>query len=195
VLLFLFEGNDFEDSRVRPEYALARFGRRYYSLFSEFNTYRVTMSLYKRLTRRRAIHEGSAIELVELGGKKMAFYRPYVDVTRRAAFPDPANFEHTLADLKPLLDRVYFVPTKYRVYEKYLKLPSALPNAQWDYLNSLCQKYQLRCSNLTAPLARQSDALLKQGEFTWWRDDTHWNRHGIAVAARVVASDLGAQKK
>jgi hypothetical protein len=36
--------------------------------------------------------------------------------------------------------------------------------------------------------------LLKKGEFTWWRDDTHWNRHGIAVAARVVAGDVGASR-
>ncbi|MCK7577677.1 MAG: hypothetical protein MZV65_18990 [Chromatiales bacterium] len=31
---------------------------------------------------------------------------------------------------------------------------------------------------------------LKKGELLWWRDDTHWNRAGIAVAARVVAADL-----
>jgi hypothetical protein len=191
VLLFIFEGNDFEESRARPEYALARFGRRYYSLFSDFNTYRVTMSLYKRLTRGRAIHAGSAIEVHELAGKKVAFYQPYIAVTRRASWPEPQGFEQTLAGLKPVLERVYFVPTKYRVYFKHLKPDEKLPNAQWDYLNGLCRKYQLRCSNLTEPLVRESDALLKQGEFTWWRDDTHWNRHGIAVAARMVATDLG----
>ena len=192
VLLFIFEGNDFEESRARPEYALARFGRRYYSLFSEFNTYRVTMSLYKRLTRGRAIREGSAIEMAELGGKKVAFYQQYIAVTRRASWPEPQGFEQTLAGLKPVLEHVYFIPTKYRVYSKHLKPDEKLPNAQWDYLNGLCRKYQLRCHNLTEPLVRESDALLQQGEFTWWRDDTHWNRHGIAVAARVVASDLGA---
>jgi len=191
VLLFIFEGNDFEESRGRPEHALARYGRRYYSLFSEFNTYRVTMSLYKRLTRGRAIREGSAIEMAELGGKKVAFYQQYIAVTRRASWPEPEGFEQTLAGLKPVLDHVYFIPTKYRVYSKHLKPDEKLPNAQWDYLNGLCRKYQLRCRNLTEPLVRESDALLKQGEFTWWRDDTHWNRHGIAVAARVVASDLG----
>jgi hypothetical protein len=190
VLLFIFEGNDFEESRARPEYALARFGRRYYSLFSDFNTYRVTMSLYKRLTRGRAIHEGSAIEVHELAGKKVAFYQPYIAVTRRASWPEPEGFEKTLADIKPVLERVYFVPTKYRVYFKHLKPDENLPNAQWEYLNGLCRKYQLRCSNLTEPLVRESDILLKQGEFTWWRDDTHWNRHGIAVAARMVANDL-----
>jgi hypothetical protein len=172
-------------------FAVARFGRRYFCVFSEFITYRVTMSLYKRLTRGRAIREGSAIEMAKLGGKQVAFYQQYIAVTRRASWPEPQGFEQTLADLRPVLERVYFIPTKYRVYFKHLKPDEKLPNAQWDYLDGLCRKYQLRCSNLTEPLVRASDALLQQGEFTWWRDDTHWNRHGIAVAARVVATDLG----
>ena len=190
VLLFLFEGNDFEESRTRPDYALARFGRRYFSLFSEFNTYRVTKSLYKRFTRGRSIREGSAIELADLGGKKVAFYRPYIDVTRRATWPEPEGFAQTLAGLKPALERVYFIPTKYRVYDKYVHPDEVLPNAQWDYLKGLCTTLQLQCRNLTEALLRESEYLLKQGQFTWWRDDTHWNRYGIAVAARAVASDL-----
>ena len=192
VLLFLFEGNDFEENRGRKANALARYGRRYYEMFSGLNTYRVTMSLYKRLTRRHNIRAGSDIELAELGGKKVAFYRMYVDVTRRAQLSEPEGFERAIESMRPYIERVYFIPTKYRVYSRYLKPEEALPSAQWDYLNGICRKYTLRCTDLTAPLVRESDSLLKKGEYTWWRDDSHWNRRGIAVAARVVASDLGA---
>lgn len=192
VLLFLFEGNDFEESRGRKASALARYGRRYYAMFSGFNTYRVTMSLYKRLTRSRDIRAGSGLEVVELGGKKMAFYKLYADVTRRAQLSEPEGFERNMESMRPYIERVYFIPTKYRVYSRHLKPGVVLPNAQWDYLNGVCRKYTLRCTDLTVPLVRESDSLLKKGEYTWWRDDTHWNRHGIAVAARVVADDLGA---
>ena len=192
VLVFLFEGNDFEESRGRRDAALARYGRRYYELFSEFSTYRVTKSLLKRLTRARSIHAGSDLELAELGGKKMAFYRRYMDVTRRVSPPNPEGFERTIESLRPHIERVYFIPTKYRVYAKHLQPGAALPNAQWEYLDGVCRKFQMRCTDLTGPLVRESDALLKKGEFTWWRDDTHWNRRGIAVAARVVAADLNA---
>lgn len=192
VLVFLFEGNDFEESRGRKEDALARYGRRYYQMFSEFSTYRVTKSLIKRLTRARSIHAGSDLELAELGGKKMAFYRRYMDVTRRASPPNPEGFERVVESLRPHIERVYFIPTKYRVYARHLQPGETLPNAQWQYLDGICRKFQMRCTDLTGPLRRESDALLKQGEFTWWRDDTHWNRHGIAVAARVVAGDLSA---
>jgi hypothetical protein len=195
VLLFLFEGNDFEESRGRKKSALARYGRRYYEMFSGLNTYRVTMSLVKRLTRARDIRAGSGLELVELGGKPLAFYRQYMDVTRRPTLPEPEGFVRTLEALRPAIERVYFIPTKYRVYAGHLKGAAPLPNAQWAYLAGLCRKYELRCTDLTTALVREADARLKHGEFIWWRDDTHWNGRGIAVAARVVAADLDAGRE
>jgi len=194
VLLFLFEGNDFDDIRAPNENMLARYGRRYYGMFSEFSTYRVTKSLLKRLTRARSIHASTEIELVELGGKKMAYYRYYMDVTRRTQVPDPEGFERAIESMGAHIERVYFIPTKYRVYSRHSKPGETLPSAQWDYLHGICRKYMLRCTDLTAPLVRESARLLEKGEYTWWRDDTHWNRHGIAVAARVVASDLDASR-
>jgi hypothetical protein len=193
VLLFLFEGNDFDESRGRPTSAIARWGRRYYSLFSDFSTYRVTMTLYKRYLRGKLSgrsRKGDPVEVDEITGKKIAFYRHYVEVTRRVRLDDVEGFERTLASIRPHLARVYFIPTKYRVYAAHLPGAGALPNAQWDYLSGLCQKYALRCTDLTAPLVQAADASLKNGELIWWQDDTHWNRAGIAVAARIVASDL-----
>jgi hypothetical protein len=192
VLLFLFEGNDFEESRGRNTSALARYGRQYYEMFSGLNTYRVTMSLYKRMTRGRAIRVGSGIEVAELGSKKVAFYKQYIDVTRRAQRSEPEGFGRAIESMRPYLEHVYFIPTKYRVYYQHLKPGATLPNAQWNYLKAICEKYTLRCTDLTVPLTKESDRLLKKGEYTWWRDDTHWNRHGIAVAARAVAIDIGA---
>jgi len=194
VLLFLFEGNDFEESRGRPPSAIARYGRRYYSLFSEFSTYRVTMSLYKRFTRGRDIREGSALEQVELAGKPLLFYRQYAEVTRRATLAEPVGFEQKLLELRPVIERVYFIPTKYRVYGRHAGA-GTLPNAQWAYLAGLCRKHALRCTNLTDDLVRESERQLKQAALIWWRDDTHWNGRGIAVAARAVARDLGAKPK
>jgi len=194
VLLFIFEGNDFEESRGRPENWLARSGRRYYEMFSEFSTYRVTKSLLKRVTRARSIQASSDLEIAELAGKKMAFFRRYLEVTRQVQAPQPEGFEAAIASMRPQLARVYFIPTKYRVYSRHVRPTEVLPNAQWQYLNTVCAKLQLRCSDLTEPLMRESAALLKKGEFTWWRDDTHWNRNGIAVAARLVAAEAAAEK-
>lgn len=193
-LVFMFEGNDFEESRGRKASWLARRGRQYYEMFSGFSTYRVTSSLIKRVTRARSIQAGSDLDVVELGGKKMAFYQLYNDVTRRTQVPNPEGFERAIESMRPHIERIYFIPTNYRVYYKHLNQTEILPDAQWRYLDGVCRKYQLRCTNLTAPLVKESDSLLKQNELTWWRDDTHWNRHGIAAAARVVAADLAPAK-
>jgi hypothetical protein len=152
------------------------------------------MSLYKRFVRGRSIAKSSAVEVTELAGGKIAFYKHYVDVTNRPRLDDVEGFDRTLASIRPYLERVYFIPTKYRVYAGHLPGHGTLPNAQWGYLSGLCRKYDLRCTNLTGPLVQEADASLKKGELIWWRDDTHWNRAGIAVAARIMAGDLGAPK-
>lgn len=192
VLLFLFEGNDFDESRGRNPGWLARNGKRYYRMFSDFNTYRVTMSLWKRFARTRAIREGTGIDIAALAGKPAALYQQYGAATRRPQLVEVEGFESTLLGIHPYIEHVYFIPTNYRVYHRHLAPGETLPNAQWDYLQGLCRKHALRCTNLTEPLVRESDRLLKQGKLTWWRDDTHWNRAGISVAARVVAADLKA---
>jgi hypothetical protein len=190
VLLFIFEGNDFEPTHARAEHVVRRYWRRYYRMFSGLNTYRVTMSLYKRYLRRHDVYEGGAVMLADVAGRRMMFYRPYVEVAEQRSPPDMAGFDDTLLALGPSIERVYFIPTKYRVYYRQLQPHGSLPNTQWNYLSGLCARLELRCTDLTEPLVRESERLLAQGRFTWWRDDTHWNRHGIAVAARLVAGDL-----
>jgi hypothetical protein len=44
--------------------------------------------------------------------------------------------------------------------------------------------------DLTRPLQEESQRLLPEGKLTFWSDDTHWNRYGVAVAAREVQAFL-----
>jgi len=44
--------------------------------------------------------------------------------------------------------------------------------------------------DLTQALVNESKRLLPEGKLTFWRDDTHWNPDGIAVAAQIVAKTL-----
>ncbi|MEJ2071405.1 MAG: hypothetical protein P8X58_13550 [Syntrophobacterales bacterium] len=44
----------------------------------------------------------------------------------------------------------------------------------------------VRCVNLTGPLQEESRRLLPEGKLTFWKDDSHWNRYGMAVAARTI---------
>jgi len=49
-------------------------------------------------------------------------------------------------------------------------------------------KVQIPCTDLTGPMMPSPPAL-KEGKYTYWKDDSHWNRYGIGVAAKVVAED------
>jgi len=72
-----------------------------------------------------------------------------------------------------------------------------LPHASWQHLARLCLEYRLPCTDLTPALVARSEALLAEGRFTWWRDDTHWNGAGIDAAAERVAEvlrELGARR-
>jgi len=44
----------------------------------------------------------------------------------------------------------------------------------------------IRCMDLTGPLQEESRRLLPEGKLTFWKDDSHWNPYGMAVAARSI---------
>ena len=66
-----------------------------------------------------------------------------------------------------------------------------MPNANWEYLNTICQKLDIKLINLTEPLITRAKFLLKEkNQLVWWKDDTHWNKEGIAVAAKEVYKNI-----
>ena len=192
VLLFVFEGNDFEPSKDTSESAGHRLWRRYYEMFSGTNVYRVTKSLTKRAMRRSQIAGSAYVTIGNLRGHKMAFLTRYVEATRAREQLPIQEFERVLVRLQSRLEHVYFIPTSYRIYHRHLAEGSGpLPDAKWQYLDTLCQRERIACTNLTGPMQRAADELLARDQFMWWPDDTHWNGNGVAVAARVVAESLG----
>lgn len=192
--LFLFEGNDFETSYepAKASSPLARWLGRYYGFFSATDLHRVTRSLYTRAVKSRDIASSDNVRMETLAGRHMGFYTPYVAVTTRDKFTMPTAMARDLEELAGQMERVFFIPTNYRVYASLLGRPSP-PHAQWKALDGLCREKGWRCVDLTPALVAASAELLKQGKFTWWLDDTHWNRDGMAVAARVVAEQMGGK--
>jgi hypothetical protein len=197
VLLFIFEGNDFVQSRDKPQSPVSLFIKRYANIFSGTNVFRVTKSLIARATHTSAISRSELVTVATLQGQRVGLLKEYVDVSRRASQPTIASFDRALLSMRGELERVYFVPTKYRVYHQHLAPTENLPHAAWSYLHAVCEKEKLPCTDLTPALTRAADAALVRGELLWWRDDTHWNATGIAAAAQAVAASLGgtAQEK
>lgn len=196
--LFLFEGNDFpegayEDAAQRTLGPVARWLGRYYGLFTDTAFYRVTKSLWKRASLSQDIAASSNVQIEMLAGQAMGLYTPYAEVTRRRDYAMPPAMRQDLIELGRQMAAIYFIPTNYRVYAEPLG-QAALPNAQWQALAALCAEQGWRCVDLTPALTEAAVRQLKQGQFIWWRDDTHWNRAGMAVAASVVAGTLNRDK-
>jgi hypothetical protein len=192
VLVFVFEGNDFELEKEEQDSTPSLWLTNYFKMFSNTNVYRVTKSLVKRATRRSQISGEAYVTLRDIRGQRVALLTRYIEATRAKELPRNEKFEKALTQLKHYPALVYFVPTNYRVYYSELEGSQApvLPNANWEYLKKLCTREGLDCINLTASMTRTGAALLAQGELLWWPDDTHWNRNGIAAAARTVADTL-----
>lgn len=192
-VLFLFEGNDFEadykPARTETPGLVARWAGRYNGFFTGSDLYRVTKSLYARATKAGGIAASDSVRIVPLAGQSMGLYTPYATASQRTKFTLPPAMTKDLAELGGQVEHIFFIPTNYRVYARHLGQPE-LPHAQWQALAAMCARHGWRCTDLTPGLVSTSDELLKRSEFTWWLDDTHWNRAGIAIAARIVAERL-----
>ncbi|MBF0175249.1 MAG: SGNH/GDSL hydrolase family protein [Magnetococcales bacterium] len=190
-LVFLFEGNDFpaKDRPIAPQSWLRTLKENYALLsknrFSNF----ITMKRNQIKVRRKNQDPGQdPAGSFMVGDREMAYYKLYRENTERTHYVFPPGYVADLRLLLQLSHKVFFIPTKYRVYGPESTLP---PQAYWERLNQVCQEAGTPCINLTAPMQIQARHHLEQGQTLWWRDDTHWNPLGIAVAAEVVWQTAG----
>jgi hypothetical protein len=206
VLLFLFEGNDFPPPRqgrgltpaaaAAPAPAALEIRRKeFQQSLKELLVYRFGFSLYHMANRKLRPQDYGRVTVLKVRGPGdlyLGFLNGYVAVTRRAAYDAGEEFGVKLARIKDRLAGIFFIPTKFRVYYDFLEMnprPS-LPNAQWDYLKGQAAALGIRCVDLTGPLQEESRRLLPKGELTFWKDDSHWNSHGMAAAARSIRDFL-----
>jgi len=201
-LVFLFEGNDFPPGQPQPAAAappkpdpppsafhIAR--KEWQQSFKELLVYRYAFSLYHLLNKRLRPQNYSQVTVIKLRGPNnlsMGFMDGYIRVTRRASYHGDAEFLPKLARIKEHLAGIFFIPTKFRVYYDLLDLEPRppLPDAHWPYVQEQARRLGVRCVNLTGPLQEESRRLLPEGQLTFWKDDSHWNKNGMAVAARAI---------
>lgn len=205
VLLFLFEGNDFpipKPRRAAPAAsatpapsALEIYRKEFQQSLKELLVYRFGFSLYHMVNKRLRPQDYGRVTVLKVRGPEnlyLGFLNGYVAVTRRAAYDGGEEFAAKLARIQDRLAGLFFIPTKFRVYYDFLEINPrpALPNAHWDYLKKQAGALGIRCVDLTGPLKEESRRLLPEGKLTFWKDDTHWNRYGMAVATRAIRDFL-----
>jgi len=136
---------------------------------------------------------------VLIGGQAVAFFKKYINVSKRDHKLDALDIERHIETIRDRVEHIYFIPTKYRVYYKFIieseqNKENTLPNRQWELIEQIGSKLNIRTTDLTPLLIEESESLLSHGKFTFWRDDTHWNKYGISIAAKLVKKNLSASK-
>jgi len=204
-LIFLFEGNDFPlprpgaaASAKKPATAPSSFEiarKEWQQSLKELLVYRYAFSLYHLLNQKLRPEAYGKVTVMQLKGPhhlSLGFLNEYMAVTERPSYDAGEDFPLKLARIKDHLGGIFFIPSKFRVYYNLLAggPRPPLPNAQWDYVQWSAGQVGVRCVNLTAPLQEESQRLLPEGRLTFWKDDSHWNRYGMAVAARAVQAFL-----
>lgn len=95
--------------------------------------------------------------------------------------PDLAKRGLTLA--------VILVPNKYSLYHQLLTDPPAVrtePGELLERVEASLRAAGIAVVNLTHVLRTAAKSGLERHEYVYWRDDTHWNERGVAIAAAEI---------
>jgi hypothetical protein len=199
-LLFVFEGNDFVKRRglnktteVRKfKQFYRRYLREYKKFFHSTQLYRYTFIAYHSVLNKLGLKKKNQVEVLDIKGHKMGVHRPSIKVVKRKAYEAPAYWEDGFKSIQENLAAIIFIPAKYRVYHDFPNGDDLkqLPNANWGALAEIGNSLGIPMINLTEQLRMASRKLLPKDEFTFWKDDTHWNANGIEVAARILCQTI-----
>ena len=200
VALFIFEGNDFDTPYRMPQESNAWDQRRLRFVADHLPWLRyppLIFGLSRRAERVLSTSENEIVVTYQIVGKPAGFYRQHIDAARdqrpvlllrKEEFPKD-EWEH-LAQASC----VFFIPTKYQVYAPFIEAGGRSqlvdPAPALVAVKELLQEFGGRFVDLTGPLRAAAERHLKRKELVFWRDDTHWNKHGIRAAAEEVAKCL-----
>ena len=205
VVMFAFEGNDFPTEEEATPVPVPQDGpfvrflrdplkRVRESRVSETMTYRSAYLAYQiALKQFRGGAEPAAVVSVDVRGHRLGMFARDVEASRRARYAGTRQIEADLAAMRDRLALLVFIPTKYRVYYPFLDgaAREPLPSPVSDYVRELGTRLGIQTADLTDALVTEAGRVLaRDGTFVYWKDDTHWNKQGIGVAAREVCRAL-----
>lgn len=187
--LFVFEGNDFNPFTNSPVEEKT-FLKSYHAYFMHSSLWRYTRWLYLRTQKKQGTPKSNPF-VRKIGKEDVAFLSSDPSLAGSSTPLDESrlHFVDALNMLKPNLVQIFFIPVKYRVYAKWL-VDRPLPNTQLDYLQQAAKLAGIPVFDLTPALTQEAERLLPQGQYAYWRDDTHWNCNGMRAVATPVAGQL-----
>lgn len=207
IFLFYFEGNDFNKKSLKQDKIkkFDLFKNAILDLEKRKTQYLIKLfpksMSFIRAVRRNSLYTYTLVSQMvfgikgqnhnniivqKIGDKNIAYLPAYVEIAksdnlRTYGWKDRELLKH--------LGGVFFIPTKYRVYNTIISNPG---------LAALRRVYRDNCTpvyDLTPTLVESANHELKSGKYIFWRDDTHWNAVGIKAAANFIATTIETSQK
>lgn len=88
------------------------------------------------------------------------------------------------------ISKVFFVPTKASVYKEYTENIINFETNKFLFLEKSYNKKNIEVIDLTLPLKLNIKKYLQNGEFLYFRDDTHLNKNGIEVITNYILKNI-----
>jgi len=201
-IFLIFEGNDFpcpvnipNESSLKQKLKKSFFYRIFFyvrQFYRELKVYRLFYNLTSRLTKK----EQKVVVIKKIKNDNIGFYKEYMDVTKNDKQCESWNYiKDIFVKIRNEIELIVFIPTKYRVYSNLIEpFNNKLPNEQWQFVETMSKEINIKAINLTEPLITASKELIKTNQYTYWRDDTHWNANGIKVAAEEIVKIIKINK-
>lgn len=199
-LLFYFEGNDFYFNKKNenfywygikiPKYKYKlRFGyeriernkdkllkKKYFKKNYLYQNIRPhSQRFYNKLLSKWT--NSCLVEWKIINNQKVGFLYKYYQINQHETYIIKNN------DLIKKIEKVFFVPTKYSVYENYFnnKISKINRKNKYEFLKKEYNKLNIEVIDLTKVFQSNSKNEIKNNKFLFFQDDTHLNEFGKKV--------------
>lgn len=198
-IFLIFEGNDFfctiEEvySGQPPQTSFLNYT---FNVIQNTQTYNFSYGLFSKVASYYNLVESPLkVDIRNIGGNNVGFLDWYISVSEREEHCNKASWDSTFSFLEVIdnVELIVFIPTKYRVYHHMLS-DKELPKLQSEYLKNFAENIGINYLDLSEYLINSSNKLIKNGNYTFGRGDTHWNSFGIKVAAETIVKKLEENK-
>ena len=88
------------------------------------------------------------------------------------------------------INGIFLIPSKALVYSSYIETKINQGNSRILYLESKYYNHKIPVYNLSKILQNKVEYYLKNNQFLFWKDDTHWNKNGILESMKFVKNKI-----
>ena len=204
IFIFYFEGNDFAYSytkkkkdtiknkisntylnleKIKDKFFIETFNQTYKNNYFYKSIRPKSQRYYKKIIN---IWTNSCpVTIIKINNTDLAFYYPSVSNIKKVYSQLPVDKK-----IIKKISKVFFIPTKNTVYETLYRKKKYVPRAEFKFLKNEFNKINIDVEDLTPVLISASKKKLKNGNFTYYKDDTHWNSHGITAVMKHINKTL-----